>query len=80
MVEIDYREHSTMQNPTLLRIRHAALDKAFTQIRDRRFDLDESRSNGWISEEEYQQKLVRLIIEGNQIRIEQKEIEQLLGD
>ena len=78
MVEIDRREQSTIQNPALLRIRYAALDKAFTQIRDKRFNLDESRSNGWISEEDYQSQLVSLIIEGNEIRIEQKEIEQLL--
>lgn len=79
MVEVVGREHSTMQNPMLLRIRHAALDRAFTQMRDRRFNLDESRNNGWISEDEYQSQLVQLILEGNQIRVEQKEIERLLG-
>ncbi|MFW9933751.1 MAG: hypothetical protein ACFFDR_14015 [Candidatus Thorarchaeota archaeon] len=79
MVEIDSREHSTMQNPMLLRIRQAALDKAFMQIRDRRFELDENRTRGRISEDEYQRRLVQLILEGNEIRVEQKEIESLLS-
>ncbi len=79
MVEVDRREHSTLQNPMFLRIRHAALDKAFSQVRDRRFELDESRTRGRISEDEYQKQLVQLILQGNEIRTEQKEIETQLG-
>ena len=57
MVEIDSREKLAISNPMFLRIRQAALDKAFAEIRNKRFNLDESRSQGWISEEEYQQGL-----------------------
>jgi hypothetical protein len=61
-----------------LRIRQAALDKAFSEIRNKRFNLDESRSQGWITEEEYQQNLIKLIVEGNDIKTQQKAIEQKL--
>ncbi len=71
-------ESAAGTNPMLLKIRHAALNKAFTQIREKRFNLDESRTNGWISEEEYQKELVNLILEGNKIRMEQKQIEEYL--
>lgn len=79
MVEIDRRENNAGSNPMFLRIRQAALDKAFTEIRSKRFDLDESRSHGWISEEEYQKGLLQLIIEGNEIKSQQKEISEQLG-
>lgn len=79
MVEVNRRENLTIGNPMLLRIRQAALDKAFSQMRDKRFNLDEARSNGWITEDEYQQSLLNLIIEGNEIRNQQREIEEQLG-
>lgn len=79
MVEVNRRENSTIGNPMLLRIRQAALDKAFSQMRDKRFNLDEARGNGWITEDEYQQSLLNLIIEGNEIRNQQREIEEQLG-
>ncbi len=79
MVDVDRRENSTIGNPMLLRIRQAALDKAFSQMRDKRFNLDEAHSNGWITEDEYQQSLLNLIIEGNEIRNQQRVIEEQLG-
>lgn len=79
MVEVNRRESSTIGNPMLLRIRQAALDKAFSQMRDKRFNLDEARSNGRITEDEYQQSLLNLIIEGNEIRNQQREVEEQLG-
>ena len=79
MVEIDRRENNAGSNPMFLKIRQAALDKAFTDIRTKRFDLDESRSQGWISEDKYQQNLVKLIVEGNDIKNQQKEIAEKLG-
>ena len=79
MVKIDGRETLSNSNPMFLRIRQAALDKAFSEIRNKRFNLDESRSQGWITEEEYQQSLIRLIVESNDIKIQQKAIEEKLG-
>ncbi len=63
-----------------LKIRHAALEKAFTEIRHKRIDLDEKLSNGWISKEEYQKDLTKLIIEGNDIRTKKSEIEEKLDN
>ncbi|MFW9848538.1 MAG: hypothetical protein ACFFF4_05325 [Candidatus Thorarchaeota archaeon] len=78
MVEYDSREKFTISNPMFLKIRQAALDKAFTEVRNKRFHLDESRSKGRISEEEYQQNLLKLILEGNEIKNQQKIIEEQL--
>jgi hypothetical protein len=79
LVEIDSRESLSNSNPMFLRIRQAALDKAFAEVRNKRFNLDESRSHGWITEEEYQQSLIKLILEGNEIKTQQKAIEEKLG-
>ncbi|MFW9955438.1 MAG: hypothetical protein ACFFD3_12865 [Candidatus Thorarchaeota archaeon] len=78
MVESDQREASNHSNPMLLKLRYAALDKAFSEIRNKRFRLDESKTHGWISEEEYQQGLVQLILEGNEIKNQQRIIEEQL--
>ncbi|MDF1540485.1 MAG: hypothetical protein P1Q69_16435 [Candidatus Thorarchaeota archaeon] len=79
MVEIDRRENNAGYNPRFLKIRQAALEKAFAEIRTKRFDLNESRSQGWISENEYQQNLINLIVEGNDIKNQQNEIAEKLG-
>ncbi len=77
-MEMNRRENNAGHNPMFMRIRKAALDKAFIEIRSKRFELDESRSQGWISEEEYQQNLIKLIVEGNEIRNQQSEIAEML--
>jgi len=79
LVEYDSREKFANSSPMLLKIRQAALDKAFTEVRNKRFYLDESRSKGRISEEEYQQNLLKLILEGNEIKNQQKIIEEQLN-
>ena len=79
LVEIDRRENTVGSNPMFLKIRQAALDKAFTDIRSRRLELDESRRHGWISEDEYQKNLIALIVDGNDIKNQQNEIAEQLG-
>jgi len=79
LVEINRRENTAGYNPMFLKIRQAALDKAFTDIRSKRFELDESRSHGWISEDEYQKNLITLIVEGNEIKNQQNLIAEQLG-
>ena len=79
MAETDNREISSSSNPMFLKIRQAALDKAFSEVRTKRFHLDESRSNNWITEENYQQSLIKLILEGNDIKNQQRQIEAQLG-
>ena len=62
-------------NITLMRIRHAALEKAFIDIRRKRFELDEKRARGHISETLYQKLLLNLIVESNGIRSEREDLE-----
>jgi hypothetical protein len=58
-----------------MRIRHAALGKAFTDIRRKRFELDEKKDRGHISEALYQKLLLNLIVESNGIRSEREDLE-----
>jgi len=62
-------------NLTLMRIRHAALGKAFNDIRCKRFELDEKKDRGHISESLYQKLLLNLIVESNSIRSEREDLE-----
>ena len=62
-----------------LKIRIAALDKAFSEVQSKRFHLDESRSHDWITKENYQQSLIKLILEGNDIKNQQSQIEEQLS-
>ena len=62
-------------NVTLMRIRHAALGKAFDDIRRKRFELDEKKDRGHISESLYQKLLHSLIVESNSIRSERDDLQ-----
>ena len=62
-------------NLTLMRIRHAALGKAFNDIRRKRFELDEKKDRGHISEPLYQRLLLNLIVKSNNIRSEREDLE-----
>ena len=62
-------------NVTLLKIRHAALGKAFDDIRRKRFELDEKKDRGHISESLYQKLLLSLIVESNGIRSERDDLQ-----
>ena len=79
MVEVNRREELSSENPMFLKIRYAALGKAFTEIRNKRFSLDEELNKGRISQEAYQKNLLSLIVESNEIRDERKEIGEVLG-
>ncbi len=61
-------------NLTLMKIRHAALGKAFDDIRRKRFELDEKKDRGHISESLYQRLLLNLIAESNTIRSEREDL------
>ncbi len=58
----------------LMRIRHAALGKAFNDIRRKRFELDETKDRGQISEPLYQRLLLKLIVKSNNIRSEREDL------
>jgi hypothetical protein len=77
--ELNRREDNSTVSPTLLKIRHEALGKAFNEIGKTRFELDEKLDNGWISEEDYQKNLLKLILESREIRDKQQEISEKLG-
>ncbi|TET80591.1 hypothetical protein E3J38_05320 [candidate division TA06 bacterium] len=62
-------------NVTLMKIRHAALGKAFNDIRRKRFELDEKKDRGHISESLYQRLLLNLIVESNNIRSERDDLQ-----
>ena len=62
-------------NVTLMKIRHAALGKAFDDIRRKRFELDEKKDRGHISESLYQKLLLSLIVESNSIRSERDDLQ-----
>ena len=63
----------------LLKLRSAALGKAFSEIRNKRIKLDEGVSKGWISNTDYQQSIVNLVLESNGILDEKKEIDKVLN-
>ena len=71
---VNTRDDTNINSPVLLKIRLAALGKAFNDIRRKRLDLDFSKDRGYISEEEYQSSLLKLIIESNDLRNKQEEI------
>ncbi|TFG11619.1 hypothetical protein EU537_11935 [Candidatus Thorarchaeota archaeon] len=79
MNELNRREDSSSTSSTLLKIRQEALGKAFNEIGKRRFELDEKLDNGWISKEDYQKDLLKLILESREIRDKQQEINEKLG-
>jgi hypothetical protein len=62
-------------NVTLMKIRHAALGKAFDDIRRKRFELDEKKDRGHISESLYQKLLLSLVVESNSIRSERDDLQ-----
>jgi len=66
-------------NLTLMRIRHAALGKAFNDIRRKRFELDEKKDRGHISESVYQRLLLNLIVESNTIRSEREDLNRTIN-
>lgn len=67
------------KNPMLLKLRSAALDKAFSEIRNKRFKLDEEVTKGWINNTDYQQSILNLILESKEIQNERKEIDKVLN-
>lgn len=62
-----------------LKIRHAALEKAATAIKQERFALDKRLDKGQISKSEYQKDLMNLIVKGNKLRNERQEIEESMN-
>ena len=62
-------------NVTLMKIRQAALGKAFDDIRRKRFELDEKKDRGHISESLYQKLLLSLIVESDNIRSERDDLQ-----
>lgn len=74
-VTLNFSEGNGGANLTLMKIRHAALGKAFDDIRRKRFELDEKKDRGHISETLYQKMLLNLIVESNGIRSEREDLE-----
>lgn len=72
---LNFSEDNGSANLTLMKIRHAALGKAFDDIRRKRFELDEKKDRGHISEALYQKLLLNLIVESNGIRSEREDLE-----
>ncbi|MGY5861488.1 MAG: hypothetical protein RTU09_03875 [Candidatus Thorarchaeota archaeon] len=68
-------ESSGGTSVALMKIRHAALGKAFDDIRRKRFELDEKKDRGHISESLYQKLLLNLILESNNIRSERDDLQ-----
>ena len=68
-----------MSGSVLLKIRHAALEKATKAIKQERFELDRKLDKGHISKQEYQKHLMSLIIKGNKLKNERQEIEDRLN-
>ncbi|MHA1480620.1 MAG: hypothetical protein ACTSQZ_04265 [Candidatus Thorarchaeota archaeon] len=79
MINTADREKVKSMSPMLLKIRNAALDKAFGEIRNRRFKLDDELNRGHISNDEYQKGILGLIMESNDIRNQQKAIGEALN-
>lgn len=79
MINSTDREQVKSMNPMLLKIRNAALTKAFGEIRNRRFKLDDELNRGHISDDEYQKGILGLIMESNDIRNQQKVIGEVLN-
>ncbi|MHA1576917.1 MAG: hypothetical protein ACTSU3_06115 [Candidatus Thorarchaeota archaeon] len=79
MTNVLDREKVESVNPMLLRIRNAALDKAFGEIRNHRFKLDDELNRGHITNDEYQKGILGLIMESNDIRNQQKVIGEALN-
>ncbi|UCE09263.1 MAG: hypothetical protein JSW61_09815 [Candidatus Thorarchaeota archaeon] len=73
------QEINTKQSPAFLKIRLAALEKAFNQVRNMRILLDEKLDRGHLSQEDYSRSINVLVAEGVQIRAEQARIESALG-
>ena len=77
-MSINTRNSSDLNSPVFVKIRLAALGKAFNEIRRKRLDLDFSKDKGHISEVEYQSSLLQLIIESNDLRNQQEELHNRL--
>lgn len=73
------QEINTKKSPAFLKIRLAALEKAFNQVRNMRILLDEKLDRGHLSQEDYSRSINVLVAEGVQIRAEQARIESALG-
>ena len=72
---LNFPEANKGANVTLMKIRHAALGKAFDDIRRKRFELDEKKDRGHISESLYQKLLLSLVVESNSIRSERDDLQ-----
>ena len=68
------RESNGGANLTLMKIRHDVLGKAFNDIRRKRFELDDRKDRGHISESLYQRLLLNLIVKSNTIRSEREDL------
>ena len=75
ILTLNCSEDNEGANLTLMKIRHAALGKAFDDIRRKRFELDEKKDRGHISETLYQKLLLNLVVESNGIRSEREDLE-----
>lgn len=73
------RENSGGTSPVFLKIRLAALEKAITEIRHKRIDLERRMDEGRMDNEEYQRSVVQLITEGTFIKSEHQQISSRLG-
>lgn len=69
---------SREENPIFLKIRLAALEKAFDEVGHRRMALEESLNRGKISKNNYQESIIKLIAEGTRIKSEQDEVSNKL--
>ena len=72
---LNFQDDNGGANVTLMKIRHAALGKAFDDIRRKRFELDEKKDRGHISETRYQKLLLDLVVESNDLRSEREDLE-----
>ncbi len=73
-------EAKTIQNKALLKIRYAALGKAFEDIRKQRTDLLSELKNGVLDVADYRKKIQKLVNRGNEIRNNIEQIETQFED
>ncbi|MHA1962323.1 MAG: hypothetical protein ACW99U_19130 [Candidatus Thorarchaeota archaeon] len=73
------REEPKKQSPIFLKIRLAALEKAFDQIRTNRMEIEAEMNRGKLSEDDYSKSVSKLIVQGTQLKAEQRQIESTLG-
>lgn len=69
----------TTENPTLLKIRYAALGRAFEDIRKQRANLLSELRNGILDVADYRKEIQKLVDRGNEIRTNIERIEAKLG-